>query len=179
MYPPGRPIIRRQIVVEFNGSHPKCWKFRGAVVRVGRSFPGGYFTLVAASGREYLVNYVGRGLHSRVYRPSSWNEPFRSLGLRHDFNGIDLGRGGIRSVERRARHAIRCVELRLVWREFRDARDLHRLMRPITRWERFKALFVWGKWSWRTIWFGRDDFAGIVVVGKLKVYVPALRMRRR
>ena len=51
-------------------------------------------------------------------------------------------------------------------------------MRPSTLWERFKACFIWGKWSWhQRPLFLRDDFAGVIVVSKLKVYVPAMRVR--
>lgn len=45
-------------------------------------------------------------------------------------------------------------------------------MRETTRWERFKRHFIWGEWPWRTFFYKRYPDEVMLVVGKLKVYVP-------
>lgn len=44
-------------------------------------------------------------------------------------------------------------------------------VRPLTFWERFRARFIWGKWSARHggIHYYRDGFARWIIVGKLRV----------
>lgn len=47
-------------------------------------------------------------------------------------------------------------------------------MRPKTKWEKFKARFIWGQWGWNTLMLRKDR----IIVGKLKVMTKSESYRR-